>query len=113
MPNCQTIDPLITPFVDGELPVADRRGVEAHLRACPPCHSRVAAERAVHALMQQRRAALHASCAPSEPLRAACALIARLTPRVVEDRADAGRSPGAWTARVVPYALAASLVIGV
>ena len=113
MPNCQTIEPLITPFVDGELPAADRRGVEAHLRACPPCHSRVAAERAVHELMQERRAALHASCAPSEPLRAACAVIARLTPRAAGDPVDAGRPRGSWTARVVPYALAASLVIGV
>ena len=37
-----------TPFVDGELPEPDRRAVEDHLRACPPCHSRVVAERAVH-----------------------------------------------------------------
>ena len=42
MPNCQAIDHLVTPFVDGELPDAERRRVEEHLRACPPCHSRVA-----------------------------------------------------------------------
>jgi anti-sigma factor RsiW len=135
MPNCQAIDHLVTPFVDGELPDAERRRVEEHLRACPPCHSRVAAERAVHELMQERRAALHASCAPSAPLRAACAGFARLTSRAAGAPADVTAFPQrapqsavsqsifpqsapspvskSWTSRVVPYALAASLVVGV
>ena len=54
MPNCQFIDPLVTPFVDGELPDAERRVVDEHLRACPPCHSRVAAEQAVATLIRAR-----------------------------------------------------------
>ena len=40
--TANSIDPLVTPFVDGELPDADRRLVDEHLRACPPCHARVA-----------------------------------------------------------------------
>ena len=55
---CDRIDPLVTPFVDGDLPEPDRRLVEEHLRACPPCHSRVAAERHVHELIRARVPAL-------------------------------------------------------
>jgi anti-sigma factor RsiW len=126
MHNCHSLDPLVTPFVDGELPDADRRAVEEHLRACPPCHSRVAAERAVHDLVRTRRAglcqaeapdALHLKCAdyarrlgsaaPGVPPRAGTALD---EPRA----ANVGRRPSnaaAWPARVAPYALAASLVV--
>jgi anti-sigma factor RsiW len=58
MPNCYLIDPLVTPFVDETLSDADRRLVEIHLLQCPPCHSRVSAERAVHQLMLRQRAGL-------------------------------------------------------
>jgi anti-sigma factor RsiW len=119
MSNCQFIDPLVSPFVDGELPEADRRIVEDHLRACPPCHSRVRAEQTVHTLIRARAASLKPP-AP-EPLRARChALCAH---------ADAGAAPPlyppsnrfqgaslvaarrAWSPRLAPYALAASLTI--
>src|SRR4051794_34166488 len=76
MRSCDALDPLVTPYVDGELRDEDRRAVEAHLRACPPCHSRVAAERAVHELICDRKTELNAVHAP-EPLRAACAELAR------------------------------------
>ncbi len=122
MPNCHSIDPLVTPFVDGELPEADRRLVDDHLRVCAPCHSRVAAEQAIHGLVHARRAALLASRAP-EPLRAACADIARQAPRAAGDAPPERSSrppaiapppaavPASWTTRVGPYALAASLVL--
>src|SRR3954447_10469470 len=64
MHNCDSLDPLVTPFVDGALPDADRRAVEDHLRMCPPCHSRVTAERAVHELLQARRPTLCRTTAP-------------------------------------------------
>ena len=64
MPNCQSIDPLVTPFVDGEIAAGDRALVEAHLRVCAPCHSRVAAERAVRVLIETRKPALHTDAAP-------------------------------------------------
>jgi anti-sigma factor RsiW len=76
MRSCDALDPLVTPYVDGELPDEDRRAVEAHLRACAPCHSRVTAERAVHELIRHRQPELNAVHAP-EPLRAACAELAR------------------------------------
>src|SRR4051794_13124430 len=77
MRSCDALDPLVTPYVDGELPDDDRQAVEAHLRACAPCHSRVSAERAVHALIHDRKPELNAVHAPA-PLRAACAQLARL-----------------------------------
>src|SRR5437764_1030735 len=58
MSSCRTIDPLVTPYVDGALADTDRRAVDEHLRACPPCHSRVASERAVREVVQSRRSAL-------------------------------------------------------
>jgi anti-sigma factor RsiW len=115
MADCSRVDPLVTPFVDGELVDADRRAVEEHLRRCPPCHSRVAAERAVHELLQARRASLGGAHAP-DALHARCselaarargmaahpesALKTQLDPRAV-----------ALPRRLAPYALAASLVV--
>jgi anti-sigma factor RsiW len=133
MPNCQAIDQLVTPFIDGQLPDEDRRRVEAHLRLCPPCHSRVAAERAVHALVQARRPVLDGPCAP-RALHAACAEIARRmsgadqqstidnpqstipSPQSLRTPQSALRNaapPKPWSSRMAPYALAASLALGV
>ena len=72
MHNCDSLDPLVTPFVDGELPDRDRRAVEEHLRVCPPCHSRVTAERAVHDLLRARRSTLCRTEAP-DALHLRCA----------------------------------------
>jgi len=108
-PSCQKIDPLVTPFIDGELPDPDRRAVEEHLRACPPCHSRVVAEREVHTLIREKVPALCKAEAP-DALHARCWEIARLTPR--GDAASRAVSPpAALPRRIAPYALAASLVL--
>jgi anti-sigma factor RsiW len=126
MPNCSLIDPLVTPYVDGELPAAERELVAAHVRVCAPCHSRVAAEQAVRTLIQARKSSLSAIRAP-ESLRTRCADAAKLeslrppnrvndivgptpaAPRV--DRRFAGASAVPWQTRVAPLALAASLVL--
>jgi anti-sigma factor RsiW len=116
MRNCHSIDPLVTPFVDGELSDGDRRDVEDHLRVCAPCHSRVTAERAVHNLLRQRRPALNLSRAPAT-LHSLCSEIARRRGGVDEARSSAAPplSPAfataAWQTRLAPYALAASLVL--
>jgi len=106
MPNCQAIDPLVTPYVDRELPDADRQRVDEHLRVCAPCHSRVAAEQAVRNLVQARQRGL---CRAAPPfLRAKCSKIAA--------EVNAHAAPGtlalrsSWTSRMAPIALAASLV---
>lgn len=123
MPSCKIIDSLVTPFVDGELPDADRRLVDEHMRACPPCHSRVVAEQTVHALIRARATALKPQ-AP-EPLRARCrALAACSTDAVSPATASPSRSTPdrlpllrpivprrAWSARLGPFAVAASLIL--
>ena len=124
MPNCSHIDPLVTPYVDGELPAADRDLVAEHVRVCAPCHSRVTAEQAVRTLIHARKTAFTATRAP-ESLRAKCSESARQTPSRDPDeiarRVPAGhagvdpRFAGAtavpWRTRLAPVALAASLVL--
>ena len=84
MSDCRTIDPLVTSYVDGELGDTERHLVDAHLLKCPPCHSRVAAERAIRETLCARRRELAAAGAPPA-LRVACE---RLRGTVI--------APGAW-----------------
>ena len=107
---CDRIDPLVTPFIDGDLPDPDRRAVEEHLRACPPCHSRVAAEREVQQLIRARVPLLKKTDAP-DALHARCWELARLTPAAADAAARATAPPAALPRRLAPYALAASLVL--
>ena len=64
MRSCESIDPLVTPYVDRELPDDDRQAVDLHLRACPPCYSRVVAEQAVRDLLHARQPELNRKEAP-------------------------------------------------
>jgi anti-sigma factor RsiW len=102
MPNCQTIDPLVTSYVDDELPDVDRELVDHHLRECRPCHARVLAERAVHDLIQARRKALCRPCAPPS-LHTRCAGHAD-NARPGQPAASPTRDVGAFT---VPAAIGA------
>src|SRR5690349_13608908 len=116
MPNCQSIDPLVTPYIDGQLEEQDRARVEQHLGACPPCHARVAAERVASELLHVHKDALASECA-SGALRQRCAEAARLEPRGpadaigARDFARASRFRAAWASRFAPLAAAASLVL--
>ena len=105
--NCKKLEPLVTPYVDSELDAANRAELDAHLRVCPPCHSRVAAERNVKELLQTRKAVFQQPCAPPA-LRAKCAGIAGTAG--LKDRTTA-RPATTWRARLTPYELAASLVV--
>ena len=100
----------MTPFIDGELADADRRAVEAHLHACPPCHSRVAAEREVQALIRARVPALCRAEAP-DALHAKCWGLAQHTPRSADGVSPPLKASAPLPARLAPYALAASLVL--
>src|SRR3954454_25375255 len=87
MHNCDSLDPLVTPFVDGALPDADRRAVEDHLRMCPPCHSRVTADRAVPELLQARRPTLCRTTAP-DALHLRCADAVHANAKAVDAKAQ-------------------------
>jgi anti-sigma factor RsiW len=136
MHNCQSLDSLVTPFVDGELADAERRAVEDHLQKCPPCHSRVAAERAVHDLLRARKSSLCRDEAP-DALHARCSRLSAETQDARHKTQDTRtsnleprtpnleprtlnlepRTPNpeprtrVMPRRVVPYALAASLAV--
>lgn len=69
--RCSDLEALVVPFVDGEIADGDRAHVEGHLRACPPCRSRVDAEREARDAISAARASLREP-AP-ERLRARCA----------------------------------------
>jgi anti-sigma factor RsiW len=112
MSDCSFIDPLVTPYIDGELPGADREAVAQHLRACPPCRARVMVEQAVRDLVHARKPALQRDRA-SDLLRAKCAAQSRLG--IAGGRGAARSAPGATVARrwrtLAPLALAATLVL--
>ncbi len=104
MSNCAIIDSLVTPYIDDELAGADRVLVEQHLRACPPCDQRVAAERAVRVLVHERKPTLLSECA-SSALRSRCAKAAAAAVAPVVS------PPGVWRTYLLPLALAASVVL--
>jgi anti-sigma factor RsiW len=76
MPSCREVDPLFTPYVDGEATVAERAIVDAHLRACPKCRHQTALQAAVRETV---RAKLAPPCAPAQ-LRARCRAAAHTGP---------------------------------
>jgi anti-sigma factor RsiW len=103
MPDCNQIDSLITPFVDGDIDPVDGDLVDRHLQACRSCRGRVNAEQAVHALLRARRSVLAGSAAPPA-LRARCASLGA-------SNASVPRAGQSWRSRAMPLALAASLVL--
>ena len=102
MTECQHVDVLATPYVDGEISQADRELVDRHMRACGGCRGRVRAEQAIRALMRDRRPALSSEVPAA--LRARCAATARLS-------ASPSGAVAIWRAHLMPLALAASLVL--
>jgi anti-sigma factor RsiW len=108
MPSCALIEPLITPFVDGQLPAVDAQAVQTHIRLCASCRSRVVAERSVSELLHTRRQDLcgdHASTTLLARCRSQCEA-ARLTRQTSASRA-------AWwrTGRISPLTLAAGFFL--
>ena len=103
--NCSALDPLVTPYLDGELPAADAAAVVEHAAVCPPCRARIAAERAVRELMQARQRELRTAAPPA--LHARCAQLA--SARAAVPAPVVSRVP--LTSRLAPLALAALLVL--
>ncbi|MEO8258104.1 MAG: zf-HC2 domain-containing protein [Acidobacteriota bacterium] len=103
MSDCHQIDPLVTPFVDEEITPADRHLVDRHLQECRACRGRVSAERAVQGLLRARRSVLAGAESSPAALRTRLASLGRPVPAP-----PAARS---WRDRVMPLALAATLVL--
>ena len=113
-PDCRSIDPLVTPYVDGELAEGDRERLATHVGRCVPCRDRVRAEQSIRDVLRQEHAAL---CREHAPL----ALVARCREEadaakksrasfVVDSRQRSVRSPFVGR-RLAPFALAATVVI--
>ena len=115
MSDCSRIDPLVTPFVDGELPQDEQQTLTQHITACPACRGKVVAERAIRSVMQARRAELSGPPAPAS-LKARCARHdSSPLPPLPPSRSASSNVPSlrasAWRARVAPFALAATLLL--
>src|SRR5437868_5080517 len=103
MSDCKSIDPLVTPYVDGDIDTASRLRVDDHVRRCPPCQSRVTAERAVRDLMNARRTEIRSDAA-SAALRARCLALRSTT-------GGGAALSSFWRGRVAPFAVAASAML--
>jgi anti-sigma factor RsiW len=75
MARCSDIDPLTTPFVDGEVPAGDRLRIAGHIDDCPSCHRNVAAETAARTVVRAHAGTL-VEAAPSH-LHGRCNAAAR------------------------------------
>jgi anti-sigma factor RsiW len=93
MASCKEIEPLVTPYVDGEVGAADRTIVAAHLERCPSCRLQAEREAAARIVVRARARVLVAPPPPAG-LRARCAA-----------HAQASARPTAW--RPLPWAVAA------
>jgi anti-sigma factor RsiW len=117
MSDCTSIDRHITPYIDGDIGPRERLLVDEHVRLCPPCHSRVAAEQAIRQLMHTKRTELAGDTA-SPALRSRCAALQRqrATLSPAGSRAGVFSRDGLASAlrtRLVPIALAAGVVAAV
>jgi anti-sigma factor RsiW len=105
MRTCRKIEPLVTPFVDGEATAEQQQEVSRHLGVCSPCEADAAAQQTARTVLRARAPELGAK-AP-DALRARCAALA----------ASAGAPRGrvlAFPRRVSwPLAMAATLVLAV
>jgi anti-sigma factor RsiW len=68
--GCRELEPLFTPYVDGEASVPDRERVDAHVTACGVCRDRVEGQRAARQALRARRDVVRA-CASTD-LKARC-----------------------------------------
>src|SRR5262249_34860819 len=104
---CRDVEPLMTPYVDGEAQPADRASVDAHIKACPPCRAAVADERTAREVLHARREELRTS-AP-EMVRRRCAAHSASMRRPVEAPRTSGLGRRTW----IPLSLAATILLAV
>jgi anti-sigma factor RsiW len=107
MSRCRDLEPLLTPYVDGEATAGDRATIDEHLDRCPPCRDGVTGERTAREVLKARREELKVTA--SEGLKQRCAACLTVP-------ASAGAAPARrWTARrsLLPLSMAATLLLAV
>jgi anti-sigma factor RsiW len=108
MADCRELEPLFAAYVDGEAEARDCAALDEHFRSCPPCRSRIEAERIVKDAVVSRRSALR-TCA-SEDLRRRC----EAGRRSYLPAASAGPRPNVFARRTwVPLSMVATVVLTV
>jgi anti-sigma factor RsiW len=107
--RCRDLDERLTPYVDNEAAPDERRVVDAHLSACPPCRDQADAERAARDVIHERRDELR--CHAPDALRARCA--AHRPSRLRGEASSSFHLPSSGLRRWVPFSLAATLVLAV
>jgi len=108
MSDCRDVEPLMTPYVDGEARPAEQASVDAHIKTCPPCREAVADERTARDVLHARREELRGTA--SDMLRRRCAAqTTSIRKSVAAPRPGLGLMRRSW----VPLSLAATLVLTV
>jgi anti-sigma factor (TIGR02949 family) len=126
MKNCQDLEPLLTPYVDGEATADQRAAIEAHLATCPSCrdcadaeaHARDMVKACRDQLVTPAPARLHQKCAQlarEEAAAAAASAPAIGVSAPSSPRASERLAPPVWRrwAPVSLLATAALVVVGV
>jgi anti-sigma factor RsiW len=98
MDDCKRTAERLTPYVDEELPPAERVAVEGHLDRCPPCRRSAVEEQSGRTLVRECADRLERP-APPPGLRSRCEQLAMEHCR--------GRVWRPWPARLIPVALMA------
>ncbi len=128
MKTCQDLEPLFTPYVDGEATAEQRAAIEAHLATCPTCrecadaeaHARDMVKACREQLLTQAPARLHQKCADlaRQEAQAAAVAAARASKSggpAVAPQAGELRPRASWLrwAPVSLIATAALVIVGV
>jgi anti-sigma factor RsiW len=112
--ECRELEPLFTPYVDGEAPVPERERVDAHVAVCGMCRDRVDGERAAREALRARRVSVRACASPD--LKARCRAHAAITRPVAKPApvlTPAFRKRTAVLHRWMPLTAAATIFLAV
>jgi anti-sigma factor RsiW len=101
MSDCRRTTEQLAPYLDGELPPADRDILKQHLEACPPCRDVAAAAEGGRRVLRERGQRLAGETLPPG-LRSRCEMLAR---------GQRGRAVHWWQRRLLPGLSIAGLVM--
>jgi anti-sigma factor (TIGR02949 family) len=111
MVSCEDTDRLVTAYLDAEVSSEQRRGIEEHLAACPPCARRARVEGTARRVLMVRAESL--SVRAPAGLRERCTALAPGPARSRWRAVPAWRRMSLATASLAVLVLAGALVYGV